>query len=77
MDVDITLGTATPATGFIWRVRPYEDKILPTYEPGNTDGRGETWYTFTIGSETFTSRIDSKNVGMYNPNSSCPIPPVP
>jgi hypothetical protein len=77
MDVDITLGTANPATGFVWRVRPYEDKILPTYEPGNANGRGETWYTFTIGSETFKSRIDSKYVGMYNANSSCPIPPVP
>lgn len=75
MDVDITLGTANPATGFIWRVRPYDEKILPTYDPVSNAGRGETWYSFTIGSETFTSEMDSKYVGMFIPNSSCPLRP--
>lgn len=84
MDFEIELGTPDyPATGFIWRVRPYDEKILPTYDQAtNINGRGETWYTYVTGTETIVSKKDVKFVGMYDSLNNSrtlenPWPPVP
>lgn len=45
---EVTLGTQYPVSGFIWRVEPYEDYILPLYDFDAVDhtGRAFCWYTF-------------------------------
>ncbi|WP_313740064.1 hypothetical protein [Pseudomonas sp.] len=44
----VTLGPDYPATGFVWRVEPYEDHILPVYEfdPKVHNGRAFCTYEF-------------------------------
>ena len=34
LDDPIVLGGQTPATGFVWRVQPYDKHIAPIYDPG-------------------------------------------
>lgn len=74
----ITLGGQNPATGFIWRVQPYDEYILPIYQPGvSRDGRGVTKYSFTYEGDTVTSLEVDEVVSMHIPGASCPIPPTP
>jgi len=73
----ITLGGATPVTGFVWRVRPYEQHILPTYNPegGSRDGRAQVVYSFELEGETVTSLPVEAVVSMHSAGGSCPIRP--
>jgi hypothetical protein len=75
----ITLGGATPVTGFTWLVQPYDVHILPTYDPGNTlpDGRGRIKYAFLQGTEVVTSLTGETVVSMHDPAGTCEIPPRP
>lgn len=74
---EIILGGDTPATGFVWRVQPYEQYILPIYNPGggSSDGRAETRYSFQLNGEPITSLADEEVVSMHNPSGPCQIPP--
>lgn len=71
----ITLGGATPVTGFIWRVQPYDVHLLPTYDPGGagTVGRGRAIYFFDMGGTLITSLQHEVKVAMFDANGSCPI----
>ncbi len=74
----VTLGGATPVTGFVWRVRPYETHILPTYNPegGSLDGRAQVVYAFELEGETVTSLPVETIVSMHSAGGSCAIPPL-
>lgn len=77
LEETIVLGGENPVTGFIWRVQPYDEHILPIYQPGvSRDGRGVTKYAFTYEGETVTSLEVEAVVSMHVPGASCPIPPV-
>lgn len=43
LEQTITLGTDYPASGFTWRVEPYEDHILPLYEFDADDHTGRAF----------------------------------
>ncbi len=62
-------------TGFIWKVGPYAEKILPTYDPDGEGptGTAEIQYAFTFDGNQVTSKITTSWVGMYYGNNSCPI----
>ncbi|MCG7508984.1 hypothetical protein [Mesorhizobium retamae] len=71
----VTLGPDHPATGFIWRVEPYDDHILPTFDPDGLGrvGRARIKYSFFYDNATRTSEQEEKLVGMYNAVGSCPL----
>ncbi|WP_426114924.1 hypothetical protein [Pseudomonas sp. DSP3-2-2] len=75
-DENITLGTEYPATGFIWRIEPYADYILPIYA-ASQDGRGRVTYSFILNSETVTSTQIEAFVAMHTGVGPCPISPPP
>ncbi|RXV65321.1 hypothetical protein D1006_35035 [Burkholderia stabilis] len=71
----ITLDSVT-AKGFVWRVEPYEDYILPTYDPppgAGTAGHASTTYSYLSGSETITSHPADAIVAMFDAAGSCPL----
>lgn len=72
---DIHTLLAEEVSGFIWKVGPYAEKILPTYDPGGegNTGTAEIQYAFTFDGNPVTSRITTFWVGMYYGNNSCPI----
>ena len=75
-DENITLGTEYPATGFIWRIEPYADYILPIYA-ASQDGRGRVTYSFNLNTETVTSTQIEAFVAMHTGVGPCPISPPP
>ena len=79
---EIILGTADyPLTGFVWRVQPYDTKLLPSYHTPSKLGKGRVTYSFKIGEgpteETITSVLEEKPVSMTPGNGSCPLRPLP
>ncbi|WP_449431748.1 hypothetical protein [Pseudomonas putida] len=60
----IMLGEDYPVTGFVWRIKPYADHILPIYVNGVRYGRGEVEYSFQVDSETIESELLSAKVAL-------------
>lgn len=73
----ITIGSGTPATGFVWRVQPYDTHILPSYNPeaGYRESRGRVTYAFIWNGDPAVSQPVEAVVAMYRASGSCPIPP--
>ncbi|MDO7897845.1 hypothetical protein [Pseudomonas citrulli] len=75
---DYVLGAAgTPLTGFIIRVAPYVDHILPLYdETAATDhrGRAKIQYFHNDGSEILESTPHTTITAFHMPSSPCEIP---
>ncbi|WP_156335894.1 hypothetical protein [Pseudomonas sp. NBRC 111123] len=69
--------TATNINGFVWRVQPYEDHILPIYDfaPPDHDGRGRVHYEFKLAGRSYVSDIEEQVVSMHGPSGSCPLKP--
>jgi len=60
--------------GFIWRVEPYEDYILPTYDgPLYPVGYAYIKYTLQHGGHELTSEKFRLVVAMYHGNGSCEL----
>lgn len=78
---EITLGTDYPPAGFVWRVQPYDTKLLPSYNTPSRLGKGRITYSFKIGAgpteETITSELEEKPVSMTPGNGSCELRPLP
>lgn len=75
--VDITLD-ASNLNGFVWRVEPYDDHILPIYLHDESalpirDGRGRTHYTFTLSGKTYQSEIAEQIVSMHDATGPCTL----
>lgn len=75
----ITIGPGTPATGFVWRVQPYETHIRPAYNPGAgyRECRGRVTYAFMWQGERVTSEQLEGKVGVYSAGGECDITPKP
>ncbi|WP_409487795.1 hypothetical protein ACK1U3_16375 [Pseudomonas promysalinigenes] len=76
LEEEITL-TASNSKGFIWRVQPYADHILPIFHaaPPDHDGRGRVWYEFVKGGRTYKSEVEERMVSMHDASGSCPLRP--
>lgn len=71
----ITLDADT-VTGLVWRVQPYEDHILPTYDPqgAGVAGRARIKYVFDYKGDPAISATEQKIVAMFIAGSeSCPL----
>ncbi len=75
---EITLGGATPVTGFVWLVEPYDTHLLPIYTQAG-DGRGRASYTFIApgSGEELTSEVAEAIVALHVPGGACPLVPTP
>jgi hypothetical protein len=62
-------------TGFVWRIEPYEDHILPIYEDvdGRRRGRGKVFYSFDYQGEKVGSEPFETVVSIATPGGTCPI----
>ena len=75
---DVTIDADHAATGFIWKVQPYAEKILPTYSPGvHIYGLGRISYSLLVAGDKVTSGVEEKMVAMSTPQSSCQLLPNP
>ncbi|MFV3292588.1 hypothetical protein ACNFBR_28165 [Pseudomonas sp. NY11955] len=76
LEEEIVLST-TNINGFVWRVQPYADHILPIYHaaPPDRDGRGRVHYEFEFGGRTYVSDLEERVVSMHDANGSCPVGP--
>ncbi|MDI2595503.1 hypothetical protein POF45_29370 [Pseudomonas sp. 681] len=78
---ELTLGGPSdpyPVTGFEWRVEPYADYILPSYNPPlHTEGNAKVTYSFTLNGKRVTSEQLAAPVSMSLSDISCIIPPIP
>ncbi|PKF23484.1 fimbria/pilus outer membrane usher protein [Pseudomonas hunanensis] len=79
---EIKLGTEYPPSGFIWRVEPYEDYILPLYEFDDDDhtGRAFSWYEFEDPSlreqgldALIVSEVIEQKIAMHGVWGPCPV----
>ncbi|MBD8576003.1 hypothetical protein IFR09_25980 [Pseudomonas syringae] len=75
---EITLGGATPVTGFVWLVQPYETHLLPVYSEVKY-GRGRASYSFIASDsgEELTSEVAEATVALFVPGGACPIVSTP
>ncbi|MBA1187470.1 hypothetical protein G7Z99_00205 [Pseudomonas entomophila] len=76
---DVVL-TAANLNGFVWRVQPYDQHILPIYEfdqsvPPTLDGRGRVHYSFTLANKVYTSDVEEQIVSMHDVIGACPLRP--
>ncbi|WP_125358990.1 hypothetical protein [Stenotrophomonas sp. 278] len=74
----ITLGEpGFPVTGFVWRVQPYIDHILPIHDvdPEGEDKRGRArgHYSFLLAGELIRSHRHECVVGMYTADGPCNV----
>ncbi|WP_166367092.1 hypothetical protein [Pseudomonas akapageensis] len=75
LDEPITLGGNTPATGFVWRIQPYDQHILPIAGGARENGRGRVTYSFVRNGETITSKQVEEVVSMHQPSGACDLRP--
>ncbi|MFS0827922.1 hypothetical protein [Pseudomonas phoenicis] len=80
LQVTVTLGADYPATGFVWRVEPYEDYILPVYEFDSKVHNGRAFSTYEFadpalrGSDTralIVSDPAEQRIAMHTPFGPC------
>ena len=73
---EITL-TELNINGFVWRVQPYAEHILPIYHaaPPDRDGRGRVHYEFELNGRTYESDIEEQVVSMHDASGVCPLRP--
>ncbi|WP_434771075.1 hypothetical protein [Pseudomonas entomophila] len=76
---DVVL-TAANLNGFVWRVQPYDQHILPIYEFDQSatpvrDGRGRVHYAFTLAGKVYTSDVEEQIVSMHDASGACPLRP--
>jgi hypothetical protein len=65
-----------PITGFVWRIEPYDDHILPIYGGvDNPRGRGKVFYSFTYKSEPVSSEpsFTIVNISSAGANGTCEL----
>ncbi|WP_410953366.1 hypothetical protein [Pseudomonas sp. S1(2024)] len=77
VDLDETIDlTATNINGFVWRVQPYAQHILPIFNPPtDNDGRGRVHYEFELAGRTYESDIEEQVVAVHDAAGSCPLRP--
>ncbi|HDS1735569.1 hypothetical protein [Pseudomonas sp. BP8] len=66
---------ATTVKGFIWRVQPYADHILPIdqADPADRDGYGYAHYEFELGGKTVRSLDAKAPVSINGPAGTCDL----
>ncbi|AJQ48467.1 MULTISPECIES: hypothetical protein [Pseudomonas] len=75
----VTITPAQAKDGFAWEVKPYDDHILPIYDPTGfgQDGRGRVQYSLEFNGETVHSEPIETVVSLGTGSGTCPIPPAP
>lgn len=67
---------AEAASGFLWFIEPYADRILPTwFSETNQIGKGEVSYKLDVGGVPVASVFSDTQVGLTQGNSTCDLTP--